>query len=500
MSEFSPFLKCEHPVTVSVHGVKQLVPCGSCALCDDRKRKTISNLLQIEETHSHFCNFITLTYDDEHLPVIDLKGLSYDNLGDVVRFCPKTPRMIWDLETDKYKLCPTLKITSEILSSLRSYNRHRSLYSDKYSVTHANYKPNEVAVLYYRDIQLFIKRLRKYCQKNYDEKVRYYVIGEYGTNSLRPHWHLLLFYNSFDLFADLQDVEDCGTAKRPCECAKFIRKIWQFGLCNTKETDGKAYYYVSGYVNCPPNFPYVLKCLAPQKAYHSQFLGSFHEEKDIKRCLKERDYENISQCTVVTSNNVVRTLSSWRSVFARLFPKFSCIDFKDTQLLFRQLCSYRRLAEIYGYDASVLDMAKDIYWHAQGFRHNWYCDKIASFARLYSLQISVCEHYDLNLLSALTSVIYASKRFCLYADSLGYTYREYFAEYLAYYHWLDYRGLLHLYTNLECNPRIVPLYYQSLVDNCIGSSEFNAFRSRQLEKIDKNIKHRSIADRYKFNQ
>lgn len=35
-----------------------------------------------------------------------------------------------------------------------------------------------------RDLQLFFKRLRK---KFSDKEVRYYAVGEYGSNTLRPH-------------------------------------------------------------------------------------------------------------------------------------------------------------------------------------------------------------------------------------------------------------------------------------------------------------------------
>lgn len=44
-----------------------------------------------------------------------------------------------------------------------------------------------------RDIQLFMKRLRKSYAKQSDKKLRYYIVGEYGSRTYRPHYHAILF-------------------------------------------------------------------------------------------------------------------------------------------------------------------------------------------------------------------------------------------------------------------------------------------------------------------
>lgn len=40
------------------------------------------------------------------------------------------------------------------------------------------------------DLQNFFKRLRKKIHPN---KIRYYAVGEYGTNTYRPHYHIILY-------------------------------------------------------------------------------------------------------------------------------------------------------------------------------------------------------------------------------------------------------------------------------------------------------------------
>ena len=44
--------------------------------------------------------------------------------------------------------------------------------------------------LHKRDLQLFIKRLRKHVEP---VKVRYFACGEYGSKGHRPHYHIILF-------------------------------------------------------------------------------------------------------------------------------------------------------------------------------------------------------------------------------------------------------------------------------------------------------------------
>ena len=45
-----------------------------------------------------------------------------------------------------------------------------------------------------RDVQLFMKRLRK----KYDHKIRFFCCGEYGDETERPHYHVILFGHNFD--------------------------------------------------------------------------------------------------------------------------------------------------------------------------------------------------------------------------------------------------------------------------------------------------------------
>lgn len=99
--------------------IRMEVPCGKCPECLERRRADWSLRLSYESRRHINSQFITLTYEDDH--------------------------MVYGARS------PTLVKA---------------------------------------DLQLFFKRLRK---RLIDSKLKYYAIGEYGTNTYRPHYHIILF-------------------------------------------------------------------------------------------------------------------------------------------------------------------------------------------------------------------------------------------------------------------------------------------------------------------
>lgn len=58
------------------------------------------------------------------------------------------------------------------------------------------YNGNAEPLLVKRDLQLFFKKLRKLQSKTPDWShvpIKYFAVGEYGTHTHRPHYHLILF-------------------------------------------------------------------------------------------------------------------------------------------------------------------------------------------------------------------------------------------------------------------------------------------------------------------
>lgn len=82
-----------------------------------------------------------------------------------------------------------------------------------------------------RDVQLFLKRLRKMGYK-----FKYHIVGEYGPNTLRPHYHGMLFSQSPVLEEDLLKAwshsdltykvfEPAFGRSAAGYCAKYLSKI-----------------------------------------------------------------------------------------------------------------------------------------------------------------------------------------------------------------------------------------------------------------------------------
>lgn len=495
MNDVTPWVSCFKPVSIrDCFGRVQNVGCGSCPACQELKRNSLSNRLALEEHRSKFCSFVTLTYDEAHLPIVDVSRLFSAFDGEVVDL-----QQNYDFNEDFST--PSVVNTDELRNSVILYNKHRAFYKANFSVNrNVTYENNQVAVLVIRHLQLFIKRFRKYVSTNYNEKIRYYAVGEYGVQSLRPHWHILFFYSSSQLARDFENVLHLGTDSRPIQTPVFLRSLWKFGHIDSKQTDGKAYFYVSSYVNKPANFPYVLELLAPQRALHSNFLGEISSQEDIKKSFQNRDFSNLGKVNVVSWSGDQYTYSVRRSLVGRLLPRYSFSACENDRIVFRKLTLFADsfVKSRYEQLGSVLNLATHIF-------NAWYFNKDNEYASLASLcapQCLACLHSDLNLLSPLCSVLYASKRFVSAADSLGFGLRDYYDIYKFYYNWLDYSRLTDNLSLCEMDSDFASAYYDSIIDFDTFSAtsiDFLNWSISVTNKFRSRIKHRQIADRYKFN-
>lgn len=76
-----------------------------------------------------------------------------------------------------------------------------------------------------RHAQLFLKSLRQFALPG---KVRYYLVGEYGEKSLRPHYHVVLYGSTLS--------------------REMIEKSWPHGFVHIGTLSVQAAHYTVGYV------------------------------------------------------------------------------------------------------------------------------------------------------------------------------------------------------------------------------------------------------------
>lgn len=137
------------------------IPCRKCIGCRLRYSREWADRCMLELKYHEQSWFVTFTYDDEHLP----------------------KNYIVDEET------------GEVVPS---------------------------ATLVKRDIQLFMKRLRK--NYKYDNDIRYFFAGEYGSQTYRPHYHAILFGLKLDDLKLYKQSEDGYNYYN----SAFLDKCWQY--------------------------------------------------------------------------------------------------------------------------------------------------------------------------------------------------------------------------------------------------------------------------------
>lgn len=96
----------------------------------------------------------------------------------------------------------------------------------------------ENGTLVKRDLQLFIKRLRKFVEP---VKIKYFACGEYGSKNDRPHYHLIVV-------GWKPDPLRCSRPDRKNLSSVDIQDLWPFGINVVGSVTSDSIQYVVGYV------------------------------------------------------------------------------------------------------------------------------------------------------------------------------------------------------------------------------------------------------------
>lgn len=121
-------------------------------------------------------------------------------------------------------------------------------YKDEYLKTHKYANPDtgeihEGISLYKKDMQNFWKRLRKAYPKM---KIKYYECGEYGSQTMRPHYHAIVF----GLPLETDQFIKTGMSQKfntPRWKLQKLTEIWGMGLVDIGRVTWNSAGYVARY-------------------------------------------------------------------------------------------------------------------------------------------------------------------------------------------------------------------------------------------------------------
>lgn len=311
-----PFTKCLFPRSiVNPYTLETMsVPCGHCKACMLKKSARYTTMSRLESISHKYTYFVTLTYRNADIPKAHI--LPSENGYDLV-----------DYDTGEI-LGNDLQLTEEYIYKLQNkLNVEYIPYLNKY------------------DLQLFLKRLRKYYGKT---KLRFHAVGEYGPQHFRPHYHLLLWFEDEEYHSELP---------------KIIYKKWGYGRIDCQLAQGDASKYVSGYANSFSFVPSVLKqsSLAPF-CVHSQKLGFAALSQSCKGIYELPTMEIMSRDFIL--DGTVKKVMPWRSFTSFFFPKCRGFAYKST---YQRLQSYRLLQKCRKYwkTESLTDLVELLYNYIQ---------------------------------------------------------------------------------------------------------------------------------------
>lgn len=120
---------------------------------------------------------------------------------------------------------------------------HESKMHDRNCVVTLTYNDKELPAdrsLVKRDLQLFMKRLRK----EFGSGIRFYACGEYGEKNKRPHYHAVLF--NFD-FADKRFYKKSSIGDN-LYTSDTAERIWSHGFCVVGEVTFESCAYIARYI------------------------------------------------------------------------------------------------------------------------------------------------------------------------------------------------------------------------------------------------------------
>nr|CDL65737.1 unnamed protein product [uncultured bacterium] len=348
-----PFIRCLEPKRVFNPYLNDwlLVPCGKCRACQCSKASRYKLQIQLEASQHKFCIFGTLTYANTYIPRLSLVPYNDKTFGVV----------------NGYEMCD--KETGEYLGYLDSPSYDVESLLDKLHLF------GDVPYLRKRDLQLFIKRLRKNLSKYSDAKVRYFAMGEYGPVHFRPHYHFLLFFDEIKFTAPsghtLGEFPDWAWYDSQNKCSRSdilsvveycIRSSWKFGRVDAQYSKGDAAQYVSSYVSGSGSLPKVYQVSSARPfSLHSRFLGQGFLAHECEKVYETPVRDFVKRSVELNGSN--KDFNLWRSCYSVFYPKCKGFTRKSSSERLYTYKLYDTAKRLFPYVSSVIELARETMIH-----------------------------------------------------------------------------------------------------------------------------------------
>lgn len=366
--KFSPDLlkatdHCQHRsfITNKYTGARIAVDCGQCDYCIYKRAQKASMRVKTAGSAFKYSFFVTLTFDNEHLPLMCCKVLrsEYEDVvgisGDIhfgheyhqyipvseyqcddnsalrhIFFEQVQGTVPFDRETKEY--VPIKDNWFLSMDAIRSFIcKSQSLDNSTYPAAEKYGLDNLIPFLNYADVQNYIKRLRKHLFKKLGsyETLHFYVVGEYGPVHFRPHFHLVLCTNSDEVAKVLRYCHD---------------KSWTLGRSDFQRTTGGAYSYVASYVNSLCSAPLLYRSCRAFKPRSRASIGFFEKglvfvEDEDPYAQIEQKIDSVVNGRIYNFNGVSVRSTPPMSYIRTLLPRFSSACNDDSVAIARILQS-----------------------------------------------------------------------------------------------------------------------------------------------------------------
>lgn len=383
---------CQHRtfITNRYTGQRITVDCGQCDYCIHKRAQKASMRVKTAGSAFKYSYFVTLTYDNEHVPLMNCEVLhsEYEDTlsisGDKVfgyerhsyipvsEYQPEDSSLLrhifftqvqgtvpFDREIKEY--VPVADNWYLSMDAIRSFIRKtQSVDNSIYPVAEKYGIDNLIPFLNYVDVQNYIKRLRKHLHLVLGtyETLHFYAVGEYGPVHFRPHYHILLFTNSKEVSEVLRQCHD---------------KSWKLGRSDFQIARGGASSYVASYVNSLSSAPLLYRSCRAFKPRQRASLGFFEkgevfeEGEDVYHAIEQK-IDSVVNGRIYNFNGISIKSTPPMSYIRALLPRFSSARYDDAIAIARIIRAVanapKRIVRfgIIDYDSdSVLSMTRAYY-------------------------------------------------------------------------------------------------------------------------------------------